>query len=146
MSPYLDAGFLLTIFVKASGTSVAHGLLRQSAPFSINSLHQLQTENLLVSLRHSFDPNRQTVAVEGQRLWRNYLAEGVLGLVEADWNSALRLALSWNARYREAPPPPLLLLHPALALVAGATDFFSFDPRSRAVAKAAGLRLQPARL
>jgi len=126
MTPYLDAGFLLTIFVRTSGTSIAHRVLRESAPFSINLLHQLQTENLLVSLRKSAEPVRQTVGIEGQRLWSNYLAEGVLRLVEADWEKAFRLAIFWNLRH--PPTPPLLLVHPALAALTGATDFFSFDP------------------
>src|SRR5256885_359667 len=146
MTAYLDAGFLLTILVRTSGTHISHALVRQEAPFTINLLHQLQAENFLELMKRSHNSQHQFSASGGERLWYQYLAEGIFELGSADWDTALRLAMSWNAEHREPPPPPLLLLHPALALVAGATDFFSFDPRSRAVAKAAGLRLQPARL
>jgi hypothetical protein len=66
-----------------------------------------------------------------------------LALASPDWNGALRVAISWNAQFSKNVPPALLLLHPALAAVLGATKFLSFDPRSRVTAKAAGLQILP---
>jgi hypothetical protein len=147
MTPYLDAGFLLTLLVPADGSALAHRVLRRgSAPFALNFLHQLQAENLLVGLEKSDDPARQTAGLQGKQLWQHYLAEGVFQLTPTDWDSAFRVAITWNNQHPRTPPLPLLLLHPALAAVARATEFLSFDPRSRAVAKAAGLRLHPERL
>lgn len=60
-----------------------------------------------------------------------------------DWDSAFRAALTWNHQNLDTPPPFLLLLHPALAEVAGATHFLSFDSRSRALAQSSGLALRP---
>lgn len=144
MTPYLDAGFLLAAILKTDGSPIAHRALRQfTAPFKLNFLHQLQAENLLVNCQKSNQPAKQELGNQGFRTWRNYLAEGVFQLIPADWDSAFRNALTWNEHAVAAPPSPLLLLHPALASVLGASHFLSFDARSRAVAKAAGLKLMP---
>jgi hypothetical protein len=145
MTPYLDGGFLLTLVVKTTGSATANRLVRGGAPFPLNFLHQLQAENLLVSLQDSQRASRQTAGREGMRLWRYHLAEGVFQLTPTDWDTAFRLAIRWNMQVAAAPPP-WLLLHPALAATVGATDFFSFDPRSRAIAKTAGLKLVPDRI
>ena len=147
MTPYLDSGFLLTLLVKTRGSRVANQLLRRiPGPVPLNFLHQLQAENLLVALQRSAEPARQYAGAEGQRFWKNYLAEGVFQLAPDDWDTAFRLASTWNSQCPDAPPPPLLLLHPALALAAGATHFLGFDPRSRDVARAHGFNLLPERI
>lgn len=144
MRAYLDAGFLLTSLIHTTkGSQTANQLLREwGAPFYLNFLHQIQVENLLVTLQKSSEAQRQLIGSEGQRLWRNYFSEGVLQLAPTDWDSAFRLAITWNGHSAE-PPPFLLLLHPALALSCGATHFMCFDPRSRNVARAIGLHILP---
>jgi len=147
MTPYLDAGFLLTLLVKSRCNASAHQVLHHlTAPFALNFLHQLQAENLFKTMESSPEPERQTAGVDGRHLWQNYLAEGIFHLASTDWDTAFGFAIAWNTHVAGKPPPPLLLLHPALAAVAGATDFLSFDPRSRAAAKSIGLRLLPERL
>jgi len=147
MTPYLDAGFLLTLLVKSSGNVVAcHVLNEVAAPFGLNFLHQLQAENLLKTMEASAETDRQMAGRAARRLWQNYLVEGIFQFVSADWDSSFQVAVAWNDQYPGKPPPPLLLLHPALAAVAGAKEFLSFDPRSRAAAKAAGLQVLPQRL
>lgn len=147
MTAYVDAGFLLILLIRTPGSSLAQSVLRRTdAPFQLNFLHQLQTENLLARTQLSADPLEQAAGLEGQQLWRNYLAEGVFQISATDWDTALALAVKWNRQFTEPPPLPLLIVHPALAAVAGATHFMSFDPRSRSLARAAGLKLLPARL
>ncbi len=144
MLPYLDAGFLLTVLIHTDGSAVAGQVLRGfNAPFLLNFLHQLQAENLLVNFQKSGQPERQALGNEGFQMWRNYLAEGVFQMVPTDWDSSFRVALTWNQQAVEAPPSPLLILHPALAAAVGASHFLSFDPRSRKMAKAAGIKLLP---
>lgn len=144
-NPYFDTGFLLTLLIQRPGTVLATDVMQQfSPPFSLHLLHQLQTESFFGRGEHT--PQKQ-IARDGARLWRRYWSEGVFRVVLLDWHSALRIALNWNKRFvSESPPPPLLLLHPALAAVSGATHFYSFDPRSRSLAKVIGLHLAPERL
>ena len=143
MSPYLDAGFLITLLIKTPGTRSAREIIRRfPAPFALNLLHQLQAENFLVRAQTEGDGEEKTAATHGQRLWRQHLAEGVFRIAPVDWEAALNLAITWNHAVT-TPAPPLLLLHPAIASISGATHFLSFDPRSREAAKTAGLQLLP---
>jgi hypothetical protein len=136
MSPYFDGGFLLTLLAKTPGTPVASSLLREiPTPIQLNFLHQLQAENLLVRFQKDQNPAIQIGGNDGQRLWRHYLDEGVFSLTPADWDTGFRNAITWNRLATDAPPSPWLFLHPALALASGATHFFSFDPRTRLLAR-----------
>jgi hypothetical protein len=147
MTPYLDVGFSLTLLLPTDGSPIANQLLRRlPSPPALNYLHQLQAESFLLTLQRSDAPTRQKAGHNAQRLWRYLFAEGVFRLAPLDWDQAFRLAVTWNVQHTGVPPPPLLVLHPALAFVGGATSFLSFDPRSRAVARAAGLQLLPQNL
>jgi hypothetical protein len=146
MIPYLDADFLLTLLVNTDETHRANTLLRRTGgPLELNSLHQLQAENLIMRRVRSTSIREQQEGERAFRLWNNYHTEAVFAFRVANWEAAYQLALKWN-RNAPLPPPPLLLYHPALATVAGASHFLSFNPRSRAVAKRAGLKLLPNRL
>jgi hypothetical protein len=144
MRPYLDAGFLLTLLINTEGSATAKAVLENCRPpYSISLLHQLQAENLLAQLVKSEHAARQRAGKTGLRLWAWYFAEGLLELGDADWAAAFRLAITWNAEAQAPPPLPLLLLHPAAAVISEATHFLSFDPRSRVVGQRAGLTLLP---
>lgn len=144
MTPYLDSGFLITLLIKTPGSRAAREAVRRfQAPFHLNFLLQLQVENFLVRGQTEGTMEEQRAALEGNRLWRQYLDEGVFQLRGVDWETAFRVAITWNRSFTKKPPAPLLLLHPALAAVSGASHFLSFDPRSRQAARAAGLRLLP---
>lgn len=145
MTPYLDADFLLHLLLRTRETERATHLLREiDGPVVLNYLHQLQAENLLMRQIRSPDPASQEAGHAGLRLWNQYHAEAVFAVAEADWDAAYLRALGWNRNHPGLPPPPLLLFHPALAASAGATHFLSFEPRSRAMAQRAGLKLLPA--
>ena len=147
MPAYLDAGFLLTVIIPTRGSPIANDLLRElGAPFLLNFLHQIQLENLLATLQKSQEVQRQRMGNEAQRLWRHYFSEGVFQLFPTDWDSGFRIALTWNSHHPSTPPPFLLLIHAALASVAGASEFLSFDPRSREMARSAGMRILPEEL
>jgi len=145
MSPYLDGGFLLVLLTRTSGTSIASAILRKiPPPISINFLHQLQAENLLIRFQKDSNPELQTNGNEGLRLWNHYLSEGVFSMLSPDWESSFRNAITWTRLHHNSPPSPWLFLHPALAVTTGATHFCSFDPRSRLIARSHGLKLLPA--
>jgi hypothetical protein len=66
MTPYLDAGFLLTLLVPTDGSTIADRLLRTTTSlFPLNFLHQLQAENLLGGLQKSIEPRRQRAGWKG---------------------------------------------------------------------------------
>jgi len=148
MSPYFDAGFLLTLLVhRPASRTTLETMGTFNPPFSLNFLHQLQAENFLARGQIEGNDAERRAALQGTQLWRQYLAEGVFQIGPVDWDTSWRLAINWNAHFaHEAPPPPFLLIHPAMAAVTGTTHFLGFDPRSRNVAKAAGLKLVPDRL
>jgi hypothetical protein len=147
MNPYLDGGFLLVLLARTAGTGVASAILRKiQAPISINFLHQLQVENLLIRFQKDSDPKLQANGNEGLRLWNHYLGEGVFSMTAVDWEAGLRNAITWNRFHPGAPPNHWLFLHPALALTVGATHFCSLDPRPREIARSHGLSLLPASL
>ena len=147
MIPYPDAGFLLTLLIETGGTSTAREVLPiAEPPFKLNALHQLQVENFLLQLEKASQAPRRRAGATGARLWRWYFAEELFELSEVNWAAAFELAITWSTRSRSAPPPPLLILHPAIAAAAGSTHFLSFDPRSRVVASHLELKLLPEKL
>jgi len=147
MTAYLDAGLLLTILLETDGSAEANQILQSAeAPFELTLLHQLQAEHLITRLLASREMPRQNAGAKASRLWQRYTAEGIFQIIEPDWQDALRLSISWTRRFTDEPPAPLLVLHPCLALLSGATHFASFDSRSRFLAKKAGLKLLPTKL
>jgi hypothetical protein len=147
MRPYLDAGFLLTLLVRTGGSAIAAEILRShTLSFSVNLLHQLQAENFIAQLERATDAAERKTGNGARLLWQYFFTEKILEADDADWTNGLRLALAWTIEGSARPSPPLLTLHPALAVVAGCTHFLSFDPRSRAVAEDGGLQLLPAYL
>jgi len=138
MKAYIDAGVLLSVLVHTDYSAEANGILRHlTGPVSLNYLHQLQAENFL---HHK--AKRLQDARRGLQTWRQYLWERIFEIGSTDWDGGFRLAVEWN-RNEIFAPAPLLVLHPALAVMSQATHFASFDPRSRKVAKSAGLKVLP---
>jgi hypothetical protein len=66
MIPYLDGGFLLVLLTRTSGTSLASVTLREiTPPISINFLHQLQEENVLIRFQKDSDPGCRSMVMKG---------------------------------------------------------------------------------
>ena len=138
MKAYIDAGLLLSVLVHTDYSAEASSILRRlPGPLSLNYLHQLQAENFL---HHK--ARRLPDAQRGLQTWRQYIWERIFEVGSLDWDGAFRLAIDWN-RNEIFAPAPLLVLHPALAVMSQATHFASFDTRSRKVAKSVGLKLLP---
>jgi hypothetical protein len=145
---FLDTGFLLTILTHRSGATKAWALLKDcEMPAAISSLqlffirHGLQ-KNLL-------EPNEadeiQEVSVAALKLLDWMTQQEVVKSVELEYAEAIAVAESWIGKVR-TPLPSLLVMWAACAAVLGADVFLSFDPRTRALAKGAGLKVLPEKL
>jgi hypothetical protein len=64
---------------------------------------------------------------------------------EIDYQEVVNVATAWADQLR-TPLPSHLVLWSACATVSGADIFLSFDPRTRSLAEAAGLKVLPERL
>lgn len=147
MTHYLDLGFLLCLVTKAPGSQAAWELVRKlPQPLPITAWQAFQVENGLRKRMLGRDPALQAVAARAWGLWQFYLGEMVFTLAPAQWDAALSLARSWNERAPKEPATSSFLLHPAIASSCGCTHFLSFQPESRTLAAAAGMRLLPSKL
>lgn len=146
MKPFLDSGFLLTLLFETSGSPLAWRLTRPLAgPLHLAALQYLNVENRLLRQIESAEANAREKAVAALALqrFRSYLSEEVFQLMPLDYDVAIHLAGQWQRHLAGGAPPLLLLLWPALAAASGATHFLSFDPRTRRLARDAGLALLP---
>ena len=85
------------------------------------------------------------VAVTAIKLLNWLLQQEVIKPVEIDYVDVFALAESWSVNLR-TPLPSLLLVWAGCAAVSGADAFLSFDPRTRALARAARLKVLPEKL
>lgn len=148
MKPFLDAGFLLTLLLKTSGSAKAWEIARRlEGPLSLATFQIFTIDNRLQREIEADDSSSEQRAVAANALqnFRWYLDQQVFRPIRLDYDIAIDLAYRWQRQSRTTLPA-LLLLWPALAVTIGATDFLSFDPRTRALAKASGLRVLPENL
>ena len=148
MKGFLDTGFLLTILTHRAGAEKAWALLKDcEMPAAISSLQ-------LIFIRHGLnnnllDPKQSKgvheVTVRAIKLLDWLFQQEIITAANIDYGEVISLAAAWVGKLR-TPMPTLLLVWPAAAVVSGATAFLSFDPRTRALAKAAGLKPLPERL
>jgi hypothetical protein len=150
MKPFVDTGFLLTLLVTTGGSGTAWEIARGlNTPLSVASFQIFTIENRLqrqIEADDSTSADRTGAANALQHL-RWYLDQQVFHIIRLDYDIAIDLASAWQRHEPSAAGlPALLLLWPALAATVGATDFLSFDPRTRPLARSAGLKLWPDKL
>jgi len=149
MNAFLDTGFLLTLLFETSGSRLAWQLARGiDGPLYVAHLQIFVAENRLFREsrnRGATDQQRGVASAALQRLAR-YSDELVFQAASLDYDIAFNLATQWQRNSSHGLLAGLLLLWPAIAVTISATHFFSFDPRTRRFAKAAGLKLIPENL
>jgi hypothetical protein len=148
MKPFLDSGFLLTLLLTTNGSPKAWEIARKlDGPLSVASFQIFSIENRLqrqIEADDSTSADRAGAANALQNL-RWYLDQQVFRPIRLDYDIAIDLAYRWQ-KQSNSVLPALLLLWPALAATVGASHFLSFDPRTRQLAIAAGLKVLPEKL
>jgi hypothetical protein len=148
MKRFVDSGFLLMLLLKRGGSAKAWQIVHcAEIPLFVSFLQIYTLEN---RLQHEVESDQSSagaraVAANALQNVRWLLEQQVLELVRVDYNIAIELAYEWQKRAQRTDPA-MLLLWPALAVTAGADEFLSFDPRSRAIAEASGLKVRPEKL
>ena len=148
MKSFLDTGFLLTLLFKAGGSARAWEIARRvEGPLGITALQIFNTENRILREIEGAEStaNQRAMAANALQNLRWYLEQQVFTPIRLDYDIAIDLASQWQKRAKEVLPA-LLLLWPAMAVTTGAETFLSFDPRTRQLAKASGLKLLPEKL
>lgn len=144
MKPFLDAGFLATLLLKAPGRETAWELIQRfPPPHYLSHLHVLLIEHMFL---HAGGAHERRAALRAHVDWKRHWDEGVFQIELFDWLAVCTLAIDLNHRSLQHQAKPLHYLLTAFAIVAQCTHFLSFDPRSRSLAKLAGMRLLPQRL
>jgi hypothetical protein len=146
--PFVDTGFLLTLLLKTSSSEKAWETTRRlDSPLWVAGLQIFSIENRFereVEADES-NPLQRAAAAHVLQDLRWYLEQQVFLPVRLDYDIAIDLARQWQ-KQDHSSLPALLLLWPALAATIGATVFLSFDPRTRQLARSAGLKLLPEKL
>jgi hypothetical protein len=148
VSRFLDTGFLLTILTHRSGAEEAWELLKtDGTPAGISSLQLFFVRHGLT--RTVIDPKEaeevREISARGLKLLNWLTQQEVIRAVEIDYPEVIAASETWAQKLR-TPMPSLLLIWAGCAAVSGATALLSFDPRTRALAKGAGLTLLPKQL
>lgn len=143
MKPFLDAGVLAVLLLKVPGRQKAWGLLQPyEPPYHLTHLHVLLLEHMFL---HTEGKERQA-ALSARVDWNRYWDEGVFQLEIPDWLTVANLAIDVSRRARLHSAKPLQYLLVASAAASQSTHFLAFDPRSRYLAKLAGLNILPEKL
>jgi hypothetical protein len=144
MKPFLDAGFLGVLLLKAPGRQIAWELVQRfSPPHFLTHLQVLLIEHMLL---HAQGVRERQAALRAHADWKRYVAEGVFQVELIDSLAVHTLAVDLNRRSLQHEAKPLHYLLAASAVVTQSTHLLSFDPRSRVLGKQAGLRVLPEEL
>jgi predicted nucleic acid-binding protein len=142
MKAYADTGLLCSVYAPDAHTSAAIARLeRATEALPVVWLHQLELRNAL-RLRVF---RKEITGVQKEASLNLFLADlagGVLIGASPDLGDITREAERLSATYSEKLGVRSLdILHVAMALVLGVREFWTFDLRQAALAKAAGLRV-----
>lgn len=144
MPAYADTSFLVAVYSPEADSIQALSFmqrLRDPLPFTPFHRHELRNGIRLRVFRKEITVEQRKAAFLELD---SDLEENVLAHIPISWTDTFREAEDLAATHTETLGSRSLdLLHVALAIVLGATEFFTFDTRQAALAKAAGLKVKP---
>lgn len=142
MTVYADTSFLMAAYSpEPESMRVLAWLQTARQPLPFTPLHRLEVRNAirLRVFRGEITPDQRQQAFQEIE---SDLAGAVLEHIAVPWVDTLREAEDLAANHAEKLGVRSMdLLHVGLAVTLGAADFFSFDARQAALAKAAGLNV-----
>lgn len=142
MTVYADTSFLMAAYSpEPESMRVLAWLQSARQPLPFTPLHRLEVRNAirLRVFRGEITPDQRQQAFDDIE---SDLAGAVLEHIAVPWVDALRAAETLAANHAEKLGVRSMdLLHVGLAVTLRATEFFSFDTRQVALAKAAGLNV-----
>ena len=142
MSAYADTGLLCSLYAPDAQTDAAIARMRRvKEPIPLIWLHQLELRNAL-RLRVF---RREITAAQRDAALNVFLADaagGIYAAADPVLGAVMMEAERLSALQSEKLGTRSLdILHVAAALVLGASEFWTFDKRQAALAKAAGLKV-----
>jgi predicted nucleic acid-binding protein len=141
---YVDTSVLVSLYVSDANSQRADAWRKANpAPIDFTSLHRIELRNAL-----SLAVFQQRLALaEGQAAWTQVQEDLKAGVLVAKPDLWAKLISEAEALATHHTPTvgsrSLDVLHVAAALVLGATEFCTFDPRQGKLAQLAGLQLHP---
>ncbi len=144
LASYADSSFLVSLHTNDTNAEAARRFMaRHPEELPFTPLHRMEVWNgiRLMVFRAELSQAERTAVL---RQIDEDLADGVLVHIPLPWTDALRKAEQLSADHAERIGSRSAdTLHVAVALLAGARRFLSFDKRQRELAKAAGLEVKP---
>ncbi len=144
MRAYADTSFLARVYLPHANSAKALAWMQRATealPFTPLHRHELRNAVRLSVFRREITVGQRKAAF---REMERDLAEAILAHTPIPWTDAFRQAEKLAVRHTETLGVRSIdLLHVALAMTLGATEFLTFDDRQRALAKAAGLSVRP---
>jgi len=144
MPAYADSSLLLKLYIREPETAAAWQVVnRLQEPLVFTPLHRLE---MLNGIRRCAATKKVTraQAVRAMLLLRTHVQSGRYTLTAVPWQAVFQRAHHLSRKHaRKLLVRSLDLLHVALALEIGATEFLTFDDRQRQTASAEGLKMVP---
>lgn len=141
---YADTSFLVPLYIIQSASPLAAAEMRAlKGPLLFTAFHRHELRN---AIRLCVFRKSITTTVRSDALARldEDVGNGVYASCAIPWNEAFARAEELGVRHTERlGNRGFDVLHVAAALALGATTFFTFDLRQKALAKAAGFKVRP---
>lgn len=141
---YAESSFLVSLIMQDSNTEQAVGLTEGlKVSFVFNLLLKLEVTNA-IRLRVAAGELDETKAAQCEGKIADLLERGMWKITEPAWENVLRRAIGFSRAHTSSKWTRAFdVFHVAAAVELGATEFWSFDKRQRALALEVGLRVNP---
>lgn len=141
---YAESSFLVSLIMRDGNTGEAVRLSEGvEVPFVFNLLLKLEVTNA-IRLKVAAGDLDETKAAQCQGKIADLLERGMWKNAEPMWDNVLRRSIGFSRAHTSSKWTRAFdVFHVAAAVELGASEFWSFDKRQRALALEVGLRVNP---